>query len=140
MAIAALFALFMSSAVGERNTEELAFFEFIPAEMVHWTGIVAEPAMRPDGAGRAAGVVTMVRRIARRDGVSVKSLVDGRPAWTRTGRALWFSLGIESLGQSRYRRQDCTDDAPVEPWYRRRWFIHAMTIWGFLGLMVGHCP
>jgi len=23
---------------------------------------------------------------------------------------------------------------PVEPWYRRRWFIHAMTIWGFLGL------
>jgi len=23
---------------------------------------------------------------------------------------------------------------PTEPWYRRRWFIHAMAIWGFLGL------
>ena len=132
VAIAAFFAMFMYSAVGERNTETLAFFDFIPAEMIHWTGIATMVLMVLAG---LAGVVTMVRRIARHDGVTVKSLVDGRPALTRTGRALWFSLGIESLGQSRYRR-DCTDDAPVEPWYRRRWFIHAMTIWGFLGLMV----
>ena len=132
VAIAAFFAMFMYSAVGERNTETLAFFDFIPAEMIHWTGIATMVLMVLAG---LAGVVTMVRRIARRDGVTVRSLVEGRPALARTGRALWSSLGIESLGQSRYRR-DCTDDAPVEPWYRRRWFIHAMTIWGFLGLMV----
>ena len=132
VAIAAFFAMFMYSAVGERSTETLAFFDFIPAEMIHWTGIATMVLMVLAG---LAGVVTMVRRIARRDGVTVRSLVEGRPALARTGRALWSSLGIESLGQSRYRR-DCTDDAPVEPWYRRRWFIHAMTIWGFLGLMV----
>jgi hypothetical protein len=56
-------------------------------------------------------------------------------AWRRTGKALWYALGIESLGQKRYR-QDCADDEPVVPLYRRRWLIHALTIWGFLGLLL----
>ena len=132
VAIAAFFAMFMYSAVGERDTETLAFFDFIPAEMIHWTGIATMVLMVLAG---LAGVVTMVRRIARRDGVTVRSLVEGRPALARTGGPCgppWASSPWVSPATAR----DCTDDAPVEPWYRRRWFIHAMTIWGFLGLMV----
>ena len=45
------------------------------------------------------------------------------------------ALGIESLGQKRYR-EDCHDDEPVEPLYRRRWLIHSLTLWGFLGLLL----
>jgi hypothetical protein len=41
--------------------------------------------------------------------------------------------------QRRYR-EDCKDDQPAEPWYRRRWLIHALTIWGFLGLLAGDEP
>jgi nitrate reductase gamma subunit len=57
----------------------------------------------------------------------------GRAPLSRTLKALWSALGVESLGQRRYR-EDCKDDNPVEPLYRRRWLIHALTIWGFLGL------
>lgn len=61
-------------------------------------------------------------------------MLGGRAALTKTGAALWAALGVESLGQRRYRR-DCKDDRPAEPLYRRRWLIHALTIWGFLGLL-----
>ena len=70
-------------------------------------------------------------------------MVGGGPALPYTARALWSSLGIESLGQRRYR-SDCDDDAGAEaedeervkPLYRQRWLLHGATIWGFLGLMV----
>ncbi|MBK9739837.1 MAG: 4Fe-4S dicluster domain-containing protein [Actinobacteria bacterium] len=130
--IAAFFAVFLYSGRGPQNTEEMEFFTFIPDNMIHWTGIAVMVLMAVAG---VAGVVTMVRGVARRDGVTFTSLVSGRTALTRTGAALWSALGVESLGQTRYRR-DCKDDEPVEPLYRRRWLIHAMAIWGFLGLMV----
>jgi nitrate reductase gamma subunit len=76
----------------------------------------------------------MGRRVARHEGVSLRTTLDGRAALGRTVAALWSALGVESLGQRRYR-QDCKDDQPVEPLYRRRWLIHALTIWGFLGLL-----
>ena len=53
----------------------------------------------------------------------------------KTAAALWSSLGVESVGQRRCRK-DCTDDSPAEPLYRRRWLIQALSIWGFLGLLV----
>jgi ferredoxin len=131
VAFALFFALFMYSAHGPQESASLALFTFIPDPVIHWTGIGVMVLMVVAG---AAGVVTMVRAVARRDGVTLTSLVDGGPALARTGSALWSAIGVESLGQTRYRR-DCKDDEPVEPWYRRRWFIHAMVIWGFLGLL-----
>src|SRR5581483_10137945 len=48
-----------------------------------------------------------------------------------------FAVARESIAQERMRRE-CADDPGVEarPWYLRRWFIHAATMWGFLGLLV----
>ena len=57
-----------------------------------------------------------------------------RAALARSGRALWSSIGRESLGQARYRAECETEKASVA-WYRRRWFVHAMVLWGFLGLL-----
>ena len=132
VAIAVFFAVFMYSGRGPQDAETLEFFTFIPDSIIHWTGITVAVLMMIAG---LAGIITMVRGVARRDGVTLTSLVAGKSALARTGLALWSSLGVESLGQTRYRR-DCEDDVPVEPWYRRRWLIHALTIWGFLGLMV----
>ena len=81
-----------------------------------------------------AGVVTMARRLGRAGNVSVRSVVGSQAAVRRTGLALWSALAIESLGQHRYRA-DCDTDAAAQPWYRRRWFLHAATMWGFLGLL-----
>lgn len=77
----------------------------------------------------------MARATAKRDGVSAKSLFGSKEAWGRTFRALWYSIGVESLGQKRYR-EDCADDEPQEPLYRRRWLIHSATLLGFLALFV----
>ena len=41
---------------------------------------------------------------------------------------------MESLGQRRYRA-DSDTDADRLPWFRKRWFLHAATMWGFLGLL-----
>jgi len=128
--IAAFFALFMYAAHGPQDGSTLALFEFIPDALIHWTGIGVMVALVVSG---VIGVVRMTRRVARRDGVTLRSVVGGRAALARTLRAAWSSLGIESLGQRRFR-EDCKDDAPAEPIYRRRWLIHALTIWGFLGL------
>ncbi len=129
-AIAAFFALFMYAAHGPQDGSTLALFEFIPDALIHWTGIGVMIALVVAG---MIGVVRMTRRVARRDGVSLQSVVGGRAALARTARAAWSSLAIESLGQRRFR-EDCKDDSPAEPLYRRRWLIHALTIWGFLGL------
>jgi len=79
------------------------------------------------------GVASMARRIGRREGVTWSGLFRGRAALRRTAGAAWRSVAVESLGQRRYR-EDCADEATTVAWYRRRWFLHAATMWGFLGL------
>ncbi len=128
----AFFALFFAAIRGEQSNTTLALFDFIPYSVIHTTGIVL---MAIVALFSLLGVGLLARDLARKDGVTRADLFGSSDAWKRTGRALWYSLGIESLGQKRYR-QDCEDDNPVEPLYRRRWLIHALTIWGFLGLLL----
>ena len=129
--IAAFFALFMYAAHGPQSAESLAIFQFIPEELIHDTGLVVMIAVFLAG---VAGVVGMARRIGAREGVDLRAVAGSRAALARSGRAVWAALVIESLGQRRYRA-DCQTDAVAEPLYRRRWFLHAATMWGFLGLL-----
>jgi len=131
VAVAAFFAVFMFAARGPQDAASLALFEFIPDGLIHVTGIAVMGVMALSG---IVGITTMARRVARHEGVSLKTVFGGRSALAATGSALWSALGVESLGQRRYR-EDCKDDKPAEPWYRRRWLIHALSIWGFLGLL-----
>jgi len=121
--LAAFFALFMYSEHGPKNTKSLEVFTFVPEGLIHWTGVAVMMLMTIAG---AAGVVTMARGIARKEGAH---------AGTRdVAAALWAALGVEALGQRRYRA-DCRDDRQPEPLWRRRWLAHALTVWGFLGLL-----
>ena len=81
-----------------------------------------------------SGIASMARRIGRREGVGWASVFGSRTALTRSARAAWDALGRESLGQARFREECATDATPV-PLYRRRWLVHAVTVWGFLGLL-----
>ncbi len=128
----AFFALFFAAIRGEQSDSTLALFDFIPYGVIHTTGVVLMVVV---ALFSLLGVGLLARDLARRDNVTRADLFGGKDAWKRTGRALWYALGIESLGQKRYR-QDCADDQPAEPLYRRRWLIHALTIWGFLGLLL----
>jgi ferredoxin/nitrate reductase gamma subunit len=128
--LAAFFAVFMYASHGPQDASSLALFTFIPEGLIHWTGVAVMVVLALAG---VFGITSMARRVARSEGVSLPTMFGGRAPLTRTAKALWAAVGVESLGQRRYR-QDCRDDNPVEPLYRRRWLIHALTIWGFLGL------
>jgi nitrate reductase gamma subunit/ferredoxin len=126
------FALFFASVREQETRARLAFFDFIPYHWIHLVGLIL---MGVVALFAVINLVFMIRGIAKRDQVSAKSLFGSKAAWGRTFRALWYSIGVESLGQKRFR-EDCADDEPAEPLYRRRWLIHFLTLWGFIGLFV----
>lgn len=130
--LALFFALFMYSAHGPQSGASLAIFEFIPEGLIHDTGIAVMALVVLAG---IVGVGGMARRIARREGVGWSTVFGGRVAISRSAHAAWEAIGRDSLGQVRYRQECAADDVPVAlP--RRRWLVHALTMWGFLGLLV----
>ena len=110
---------------------EAAFFEWVPAGIIHDMGIIVMILVFLAG---LAGVLTMISRVGPATGIGWKSLMNvaGLKA---IGRALWSSLAIESLYQKRYR-EDCENDEAAQAWYRRPWVLHAATMLGFLGLLL----
>ena len=135
--LAAFFALFMYASHGPQSTGSLDIFGFIPEPLIHNMGIGVMVLVFLAG---LVGLVSMVRALGRTSGESVSSVVGGRAALRRSARALWSALAVETLGQRRYRN-DCDTDqtdkaaAPAPHWFTRRWFLHAATMWGFLGLL-----
>jgi ferredoxin len=129
--LATMFALFMYAGHGPQDTASLALFQFIPSELIHNLGLAVMILVFLAG---LAGIATMARRIARTEGVGWRTVFGGRAALRRSTRALWIALGVESLGQRRYRI-DCEAVQQPVAWYRRRWLLHALTMWGFLGLL-----
>lgn len=121
----AMAAFMLSGATG---TVGSGFFGFIPAPLVHDLGIVV----------MALWAVAMGVGLWRMGSGVFGSAGDpgsGRPTARRILGAAWDALARESLGQVRYRR-DCLDErgSGSRRWYLRRWFLHAATMWGFLGL------
>jgi ferredoxin len=131
VALAVLFALFMMTARGPQSSESLAIFEFIPSGMIHNLGIGVMVVVVVAG---LAGVVSMARRIAKRESVGLSDVFGGRTALARSGRAAWAAVGREAVGQAQFRRE-CDADVAAVPWFRRRGLVHAITVWGFLGLL-----
>ena len=129
--LAAFFAIFMASSHGVQATGSLDLFRFVPEDLIHTTGIVVMVIVALAG---LSGIVTMARHVGRAEGVGWRTVMGSRAAVGRSLRALWEAIGIESLGQRRYRA-DCDADKAVVPLYRRRWLLHAVTMWGFLGLL-----
>lgn len=128
---AVFFSMFIASAGEARRVDELALFDYVPYHFIHWLGI---GVMAVVIFFSLLGGVHLFRDMAHKDGVHWKELLADGAGRARIGNALWNSLGIESIGQKRFR-DDCHDDEPVEPLYRRRWLMHALTLWGFLGLL-----
>jgi nitrate reductase gamma subunit len=49
-------------------------------------------------------------------------------------QAFWQAVFVQSLAQKRYR-EDCETPENTRVWYLSKWFVHAATMWGFLGLL-----
>jgi ferredoxin len=131
VALAAFFALFMYAGHGAQSTSSLDIFGFIPEELIHNLGIGIMVIVFAAG---LAGVIAMARALGRAGGETIRSVLGDRAALFRTARALWSAIAVETLGQRRYR-DGCDPDEILRPWFLRRWFLHAATMWGFLGLL-----
>jgi ferredoxin len=119
--LAVVLAAFMYSSHGPVGATSLDLFGFIPAGLIHNLGLAVMALVVVTG---LAGLTTMVRRLRHQ--------VTGRWSLRRGLRAAWQAVAIEALGQRRYRGECETE---TRRWFQRRWFVHAATMWGFLGLL-----
>ena len=126
VALVGLLAAFMYSVRRPVDGSTLAFFQFIPSESVHNLGIIAMAVM---GVAALIGLFEMVRRVLEgpKQGAAKTTV-------RKVAGAAVYAVGTESLAQTRFR-EDCDDAVEVRPWYSERWFIHFVTMWGFLGLL-----
>jgi hypothetical protein len=74
----------------------------------------------------------MITSIARANHLSLKNFISGSRmnCWS----AMWDAVVIQALMQKRYR-EDCDAKENIHGWYLSKWFVHAATMWGFLGLL-----
>jgi quinone-modifying oxidoreductase, subunit QmoC len=131
--IAFLMVLFFSVFMyGERQTvatDQLKLFGFIPYELIHNVGLIG---MILIGLISVVTILTMMSRIARVNALSFKDFFSGsRTHWLR---AFWDAVVVQSLWQKRYR-EECEALENRRAWYYSKWFVHAATMWGFLGLL-----
>ena len=130
-ALVTLLAGFMYSVHRPADGATVAFFEFIPSDVIHNMGIAVMAVM---GVATVVGVFEMVRHV-RRGPAQTGTKITARKA----ADAAFYAVATESLAQTRFRA-DCADTAAGEsgdarPWYLQRWLIHFATMWGFLGLL-----
>lgn len=121
--LAVLLGLFIYSFHGPMPGDSLNLFAFIPAPFIHDLGVIAGIVVILISLW---GIATMIAQISR-DADVHKVTVSGFL------KALVDTLGVEVLGQRRYRL-DCESHREKQSWYMQHWFIHASMLWGFLGL------
>ena len=124
------FGLFMFTERMTMTTTSLELFDFIPYKFIHTTGLIIMVLI---GLVSLVTIYNMISSIARSNYLSVKSLTKGSQMnWIQ---AFWEAVIIQSLAQKRYR-QECESEEEVKAWYLSKWFTHAATMWGFLGLLL----
>ncbi len=74
-------------------------------------------------------LVGMVNMIVKVRGQGMKGV---RTNWLN---AIWEVVAVEALAQRRFQR-DCEAATDKSAWYLQKWFVHASTLWGFLGLLL----
>ena len=123
------FGTFMYSERETMATDSLKLFNFIPYELIHTAGLVV---MILIGLISLVTIYNMISRIARANNLSARNLIKGsRMNWLQ---AFWEAVIVQSLAQKRYR-EECESPENRKVWYLSKWFVHAATMWGFLGLL-----
>ena len=126
--VAFLMVLFLGIFMyGERKTmatNTLRLFGFVPYPFIHKVGFAAIILISLIS---LLAILTMITRILRLNKVSLGT----RMNWAQ---AFWDAAVVQSLGQKRYRKE-CEASGNIKAWHLSKWFVHAATMWGFLGLL-----
>lgn len=125
-----LLFMFMYTNHGPMLEDELKLFEFLPYEFIHSFGLWAIIFVGVIG---VIVLLNMIIHISKAAGLTTRSFFSiGIRTWWL---ALWEAIGVQVLGQKRYR-QNCEDEKGKVRWYLTKWFVHASVLWGFLGLLM----
>jgi ferredoxin len=131
VALVGLLAAFMYNVHRPVDGSSLAFFDFVPGDVIHNLGIAVMAVM---GVAALVGVFEMVRRVLRGPAAHGAGPSGAKVTVRKAADAVVYAVGTESLAQTRFRK-DCADSTETRAWYSQRWFIHFATMWGFLGLL-----
>ena len=124
------FGFFMYSEHQIMATDSLKLFGFIPYEFIHVLGLsvmilIAVIALMT--------IYKMISSIGKANDLSFKQFFKGSQMnWFK---AFWEALVVQALLQKRYR-EDCETTDDTKFWFLSKWFVHAATMWGFLGLLL----
>lgn len=121
-----LFSLLLISFRRPAPDEQIALFTFIPEIYIRTVALSLAGVILVAG---VIGLVRMIRNILREGHVPFTPGAGQPLDW---GAALWNTIVVEILGQTRYRNEEC-EEQPT-PWPVRKWFVHATILYGFLGL------
>jgi ferredoxin len=124
-----VFGLFVYSRHRAAATDALRLFGFIPYPFIHDLGLAVIVLVA------ALGLVTVARMISRIARIGRFPAAESQDRGTRWLRALWDAVAVQSLAQKRYR-DECEARGSARAWYLSTWFVHAATMWGFLGLLL----
>lgn len=124
LALGAIITLFLLSGRGDMAMDSFKLFEFIPAHSIHNLGLAVIAVVTLAG---LSGAWEMVKQLKKASPFEPGTRLN----WTQ---ALWEAIGIEALGQRRYRA-DCETPEEEPRWYMRKWFLHSSMMYGFLGLL-----
>jgi ferredoxin/nitrate reductase gamma subunit len=130
MLMVLFFAAFMYTERQTIATDSLKLFGFIPYELIHNVGLIT---MILIGLISLVTIFTMIFRIARLNHLSFRNFFDG--SRMNGLQAFWDAVVVQSLAQKRYR-EECETPENIRVWYLSKWFVHAATMWGFLGLLL----
>jgi nitrate reductase gamma subunit/ferredoxin len=124
------FGMFMYVEHQPMPTTSLKLFGFIPYPLIHIAGLVAILVI---GLLSLITVINMFTRIAKINHLSwINFIKRAQMNWLK---ALWESVVVQAFAQSRYR-ESCDTPENRNPWFFSKWFVHAATMWGFLGLLL----
>ncbi len=121
---AVVLGIFIYTFHGPMPDQSLRLFEFIPSEVIHDGGIIAGLAIILFAILGGANMVSRVR----------KSITIPEGAHVSQKSAIIEAVN-EVFTQHRYRK-DCETNSEAQPWYLRKWFLHASVLWGFMGLFL----
>jgi len=130
IALVSFFMLFFYSERQVMDVNSLRLFGFITRDLIHITGLIV---MIVIALISLITIATMISKIFKQNGLGFSSFFKGSNL--NVWRAFWEAVFVQSLGQKRYREECESQDKPRH-WFFSKWFVHAATMWGFLGLLL----
>ena len=124
------FGLFMYSESEVMASDSLKLFGFISRDFIHNAGLVVMVLLA------IVSVITIYNMIAHISKANnITSKIMRKNIKTKGLKAFWESVFVQALAQKRYR-QECETRQDYKTWILSKWFVHAATMWGFLGLLL----